>query len=168
MLMRAKVEDVNDPLNIGRIKVRIYGFHDGIPVEDLPWAEPCFILGGERDYGVFAVPSIGSTVWVSFEVDDTFEPDPNCIVYIGTWYGTGEEPAEAEQDKKIVVKTSNKNKIIISDKAGEEGILIQDRNGNKIEIRTDNGNIVIYAKGDMLLQAEGNITLKANRIDLNP
>jgi len=36
------VEDINDPLKVGRCRVRIYGFHTGskilIPTESLPWA----------------------------------------------------------------------------------------------------------------------------------
>lgn len=143
MLLRARVENVDDPLNIGRIKVRIYGFHDELPVEDLPWAEPCFPLGGDKNYGIFSVPKIGSTVWVSFEVDDKLQPDPNCPVWIGTWYGAGENPSEASKDEKVVIKTKNGHKIVISDKSGEEGILIQDKNGNKIEIKTDSDQLNI-------------------------
>lgn len=168
MLLRAKVEDTNDPLNIGRIKVRIYGFHDELPVEDLPWAEPCFLLGGDKDYGIFAVPKVGSTVWVSFEMDDKLQPDPNCPVWIGTWYGDGESPSEADRDEKVIIKTKNGHKIVISDKSGEEGILIQDKDGNKIEIKTDNGDLEIYTTGNMTIKADGNMILQASRIDLNP
>ena len=38
------VEDVNDPLKLGRCRVRIIGFHSenksDIPTQDLPWAQP--------------------------------------------------------------------------------------------------------------------------------
>ena len=36
------VETLEDPLNVGRCKVRIFGWHDKntdeVPIEDLPWA----------------------------------------------------------------------------------------------------------------------------------
>ena len=38
------VEDRNDPLQLGRVRVRCYGYHtddkNAIPKEDLPWAQP--------------------------------------------------------------------------------------------------------------------------------
>jgi len=38
------VEDINDPLQLGRCRVRIFGYHSrsksDIPTEDLPWAHP--------------------------------------------------------------------------------------------------------------------------------
>ena len=33
------VEDVNDPIKGGRVRVRIFGYHsEDIPLDDLPWA----------------------------------------------------------------------------------------------------------------------------------
>ena len=38
------IEDRNDPLKIGRVKIRCYGYHtenkQDLPTEDLPWATP--------------------------------------------------------------------------------------------------------------------------------
>ena len=38
------VEDINDPLEMGRCRVRCFGFHSDdtnlVPVEALPWAVP--------------------------------------------------------------------------------------------------------------------------------
>lgn len=38
------VEDINDPLKIGRCRVRVFGFHNAdrnlVPIETLPWAYP--------------------------------------------------------------------------------------------------------------------------------
>lgn len=52
---RAIVEDNDDPLGIGRVKVRIIGIHsldpEATPVEHLPWAEPCLSIsysGGQN------------------------------------------------------------------------------------------------------------------------
>lgn len=74
---RAVVEENNDPEKLGRVRVRIWGLHsekknktltDGIPTNELPWAEPCLpIHEGISGYGIFGVPLQGSHVMVFFE-----------------------------------------------------------------------------------------------------
>ena len=118
MLIRAVVVDNKDPLHRGRLKVRAYGWHDEIPDEDLPWAEPCMPFGGDKDYGTLLIPEIGSTVWISFEVDDTFKPNPMCPVWVGVWWGQREVPSESQDgtyQNHVVVKTKKGHKIIVSD-----------------------------------------------------
>lgn len=55
-IYRGLVEDNNDPEDIGRLKVRIYGIHniDGkeTPIEELPWAYPALGLGWSGGYNV--------------------------------------------------------------------------------------------------------------------
>ena len=62
---QGRVEDVNDPLEIGRCRVRILGYHSDnktdIPTNSLPWAYPANPINsrpGETALG----PVIGS--WV--------------------------------------------------------------------------------------------------------
>lgn len=75
---RAVVEDNNDPDKLGRVRVRIWGLHseeknktqtDGIPTNELPWAEPCLPImeGGISGFGMFGIPVQGSHVMVFFE-----------------------------------------------------------------------------------------------------
>lgn len=52
---RAIVEENDDPLEIGRVRVRIFGIHsldpEETPLEHLPWAEPClsvYYSGGQN------------------------------------------------------------------------------------------------------------------------
>lgn len=60
------VENRNDPLNIGRCQVRIYGFHteslSDIPTEDLPWAHPVHSLNNRS----FATPKEAEVVFGFF------------------------------------------------------------------------------------------------------
>jgi len=61
---RAIVVDNQDPERRGRIRVEnseLYG------VSKSPWAMPCFPFYGGRDCGFFAVPPIGSCVWIECE-----------------------------------------------------------------------------------------------------
>lgn len=60
---RGVVENNNDPEKAGRVRVRIFGLHtekklktetEGIPTEELPWAEPCFpiVEGSVSGFGM--------------------------------------------------------------------------------------------------------------------
>ena len=56
--------DNQDPLKIGRIKVRVPIIYGTIPTEDLPWADPSFPYT-YHDQGFFFIPEVGAfvTVW---------------------------------------------------------------------------------------------------------
>ena len=85
-IYRGVVEDSkSDPQNAGRCKIRVFGVHtdnkrksglDGIPTEDLPWAEPALGLfeGSVSGYGAWTVPLQGSHVFVFFEAGHPLEP----------------------------------------------------------------------------------------------
>jgi len=82
---RGVIEDNNDSEKAGRCKVRVFGIHsqnksktntDGIPTEELPWAEPVFGLfeGSVSGFGSWTVPLNGSHVMVFFEGGHPLEP----------------------------------------------------------------------------------------------
>jgi hypothetical protein len=61
---KARVSDNADPERRGRIKVQnVELFGSG----ESDWALPCVPFYGGRDSGMFAVPPVGSTVWLEFE-----------------------------------------------------------------------------------------------------
>lgn len=82
---RGVVEDNIDPLKAGRVRVRIHGVHtskkiksetDGIPTDELPWAEPCMPIqeGSVSGFGMWAVPLQGSQVMLFFENMNASQP----------------------------------------------------------------------------------------------
>jgi len=82
---RGVVEDNKDPLKAGRVRIRIHGLHtpkitkndiEGIPTDELPWAEPCMPIheGSISGFGSWAVPLQGSQVMVFFENSNPSEP----------------------------------------------------------------------------------------------
>lgn len=76
-LFEGKVEYIDDPMNNGRIKVRVAGPMGGdVPTLDLPWALPCFMPGS------FQVPEVGDTVLLYYRKNDVRYP-----VYLGVIYG---------------------------------------------------------------------------------
>lgn len=91
-IFRGFVEFINDPLQVGRVKVRIpdiYGFTDDVPTEDLPWAYVSFPFGGGHDFGSVSVPPVGSTVFVMFEHSNTDYP-----IVVGTWFANPDLPPQ--------------------------------------------------------------------------
>lgn len=68
-----RVEAVNDPKQLNRIRVRIFSIHGDAthtPTTALPWAEVSDLGGGGYDYGNGGLLyPIGSTVWVMFEME---------------------------------------------------------------------------------------------------
>lgn len=82
---RGVVEDNNDPEKAGRVRVRIFGIHtsqlrktvdEGIPVDELPWAEPCLpiVEGSISGFGMWSVPVQGSHVMLFFEANNLAQP----------------------------------------------------------------------------------------------
>jgi len=82
---RGVVEDNNDPEKAGRVRVRIFGIHtsqlrktvnEGIPVNELPWAEPCLpiVEGSISGFGIWGIPLQGSHVMVFFEANNLAQP----------------------------------------------------------------------------------------------
>jgi hypothetical protein len=97
-IWRGRVEYNQDPLQRGRIKVRVnevYGLFDGgevnmynwwIPTERLPWAEVIHPFGGGYDHGSYIIPEVGDSCFVIFE-----KADPSHPLVIGYWYASPEE-----------------------------------------------------------------------------
>jgi hypothetical protein len=93
------VEDRKDPLKLGRVRVRVLGYHTdnkeeglGIPTADLPWATPSQPITSAAMNGIGTTP-LGPVegTWVfGFFRDGKNAQDP---VMIGTFGGIPEKPA---------------------------------------------------------------------------
>ena len=84
-LWHGVVEDINDPLKLGRVRVRIYGVHDprtsfadgsiGLTTEDLPWAH--VLTQGAAMNGIGLSPSfVVQGTWVTGYFRDSFKQEP--------------------------------------------------------------------------------------------
>jgi len=77
---RAVIEDNNDPLKQGRVRVRVLGIHsahrEDIDIQMLPWAEYASSLFGsaEGNDGVSSIPKTGSWVWCFFDQGEITRP----------------------------------------------------------------------------------------------
>jgi len=116
-IYRGVVEDRDDPQKAGRCKIRVWGIHtavkernekEGIPTEDLPWAEPALglIEGSISGFGMWSVPLQGSHVALFFEGGNITKP-----IYFATLPGyPTEAPVTSEgfNDPDGVYPTSHR------------------------------------------------------------
>lgn len=112
------VEDREDPMRLGRVRVRIFGLHtkikvkgktEGIPTEDLPWAYPMQPITSAAMNGIGTTPlgPVEGTHVVGFFRDGKNCQDP---VVMGTLGGFPQQvPGESgfNDPKKVYPKETN-------------------------------------------------------------
>nr|HMP43165.1 phage baseplate assembly protein V [Roseiflexaceae bacterium] len=81
---RGKVEQNVDPLQIGRVQVRVPAV---LGEGRMSWAMPCVPYAGPG-VGMFAIPPVGASVWVEFEGGD-----PDYPIWSGCFWERGDAPA---------------------------------------------------------------------------
>jgi len=76
-----KVVDIKDLLYQGRARIEVFGIFDGIPSDDLPWAEQISGLsfGGSFGGGNISIPRLGSVVAVEFEDNNYYKMNYHFI-----------------------------------------------------------------------------------------
>ena len=108
---RGVVEDNEDPLKAGRVRIRIHGIHtptkvktelDGIPTDELPWAEPVMPIseGSVSGFGEWNVPLQGSHVMCFFE-----NSNPTRPMYFGSMPGIPESKESYSNDQRATSRT---------------------------------------------------------------
>ncbi len=145
-----------DPLQQGRLQLQVPDVAGLMPSS---WAMPCVPLAG-MNTGMFALPVIGSGVWVEFE-----QGDPDYPIWVGCFWGSAAEvPALSHMVPPavpgITLQTPLKNGIVISDVPGPTGgIQIQTATGAMISV-TDVGIVISNGKGAV-------INLTGPTVDIN-
>ena len=149
------VVDVDDPEELGRVKVR-FPWLANEPESN--WCRVATPLAGDG-HGFFFLPEIDSEALVAFEQGDFSRP--YIVGYL--WNGDQQLP-EYQAEQRAVISVSG-NSILLDDSDGAEGITISDKHGNTITM-TEEG-IEIKGKTVKIL-SEGEMTAEGNPIQLNP
>lgn len=162
------VEDVEDPLQLGRAKVRVISEHEDVQTEDLPWAFVMTPTTSASVTGVGETPSLiaGSRI-VGFYLDDlekqlmmimgTFPtiPDMNDDKHSFPYLARGKQTLEkkligpepkssyaAKYPYNKVIQTRSGHVIEYDDTPENERIHIFHKSGSYVEINP-NGSMVI-------------------------
>lgn len=136
---RGVVTDNDDPYRIGRIRARVPDVLG--PSAESGWAVPCAPFGGKAT-GFFALPSVGTGVWMEFE-----QGDPSYPIWSGCLWGTSAEMPSAlllSPAEQVMIVTAGGMSITLTDVAGKAGIILETASGAKISmtssgIELDNG-----------------------------
>jgi uncharacterized protein involved in type VI secretion and phage assembly len=159
---RGTVLDNVDPMQMGRLMVQVPDVSNVIPST---WAMPCFPFGGIQA-GMFAVPAIGSGVWIEFEQGNSDYP-----IWVGCYWGTAADvPALALAGppgiQAVVLQTTGQNTLLISDVPGPTGgILLKSSTGAMISI-SDTGIIIDNGQGATIEMTGPSVTVNEGALEV--
>jgi len=142
------VEDINDPLTLGRCKVRCFGYHPAkstnlVPTEDLPFALSIHPLNTPNLYGT---PRVGEWVF-GFFLDALSAQEPAILGYL---------PAIPEEASEYFGTPSSltRNFESVSNKSD----ILWDVNGSSIKLGSS-GGISIVANNHSTITSDKTLTL---------
>ncbi len=124
------VEDRFDPEKLGRVRIRIYGYHTDnkvlLPTEDLPWAIPIHPITSAASSGIGSSPigPLPGTWAIGFFLDGEDMQQPAFFGTIGT--KTAELTFKQSEEKPPV---ANRNEGVLLDGSGNS---VTDSGGNPV------------------------------------
>lgn len=130
-LQIGEVVDRNDPLNLGRVRVRIPGLVDDAGAWAFPLGAPG---GGTKQRGLKFVPRLHAEVGVLFKGGD-----PDHPYYLPAQWGTGEMLTDAasksaSEAPDVDCLETERYAITIDNREGQESLTIKDKvSGDSIE-----------------------------------
>ena len=166
-----EVVDIDDPLKMGRIKVKVFGKFDTMPITEIPWAYPSnnFTGGSETGGGMYSIPKKQSYVNVNFDNGNLYHPEYTFIQKI-----SDELKTEIGDDylnfHSLIYDTVLEDglKIYYSENADKglfinlKNTIINIRNDNEIKITNPNGDIVsLKNDGTLEITTSDTITINA-------
>jgi uncharacterized protein involved in type VI secretion and phage assembly len=159
----AKVMDNNDPETLGRIRVQfIWQEHENT---QSPWIRIVSPHAG-KEKGFYFIPEIGEEVMVAFEGGNAEKP-----YVIGSMYhGKAKPDSKWVNDKDDIkaIRTRSGHTIEFIDTDGKEELKIYDNNKDNyvITLASHSSKITIESKGDLEMEAKGDIKIKAQNIKM--
>jgi len=144
---RGTVVDNTDPQSQGRVRVRV---PEVLGAVDSGWALPCAPYAGDKA-GAYAVPAVGSGVWIEFEAGDVSRP-----VWVGCWWESNKVPTDeagtgATPDVKI---TRSEQGLLLALHDDSQVIALSDANGaNLLKIEVQQGVVTVKAASKVVVDA---------------
>lgn len=159
------VTDNNDPDGWGRVKVKYPWLSDDHASD---WAR-VVAIGAGPERGIEFIPEVNDEVLVGFELGDVNHP----YIIGGLWNGKDAPPQKSRdvvkggRVEKRIIRSRDGHQIVFDDSAGNSGITISDKKGNKVVLDTAGNKILIEAQGDLTIKAGGKVDIKGTVINLN-
>lgn len=159
------VTDNQDPLGWGRVRVR-YPWLSGEHTSD--WAR-LVVTGAGDNRGIEFLPEVNDEVLVGFEMGDIGLP----YILGGLWNGCDAPPQKngdiiaGGKVQQRIIRSRAGHTITLDDSDGGGGIVVEDSQGNRITIESGANNITIAAKGNLTLEAQGQVEIKGTGIRMD-
>ena len=167
------VEDVNDPVKIGRCRIRIPLIHgpkptgeqfDGIPTADIPWAMPkypiIFGMGGRA--GAASIPKLDSVVEVRFSNSNMYAPEYSVVqeladdikeILNSEYIGTHVICADGDEEFRIFFTKS-------------KGITVYNR-GSRLNIGRDSAILLEHKNATASMEMRGSVITTLANSEMN-
>lgn len=183
----AIVTNNDDPDNAGRVKLKFPWLSSDY---ESAWAR-VLAPGGGDGRGIQFHPIVNQEVLVGFELgdierpyvlgalwsDDCKLPQPDhasngkvttCVVASTNHTITFNDQPDDQDAGDITIKDKKGNTITLKASANDGGITLMDSAGNTITLSSGSpAGITIESKGDLAIEASGNVTIKGKQINLN-
>ena len=159
---RGTVIDNIDPMQTGRLQAQVPDVSN-VP---LAWAMPCLPFAGIQS-GFYAVPAIGSQVWIEFE-----KGNPDYPIWVGCFWGSAADvPAlaltGAPGPQQIVIQTTSQNTLLISDVPGPtRGLLLKSSTGALISV-SDADITISNGQGATITMNGPAVTINQGALEVN-
>jgi uncharacterized protein involved in type VI secretion and phage assembly len=164
-LYTGEVVSNEDPLGLGRVRIRIPGLCEPYSA----WALPLGMPGaGSADRGTFWPPAEKAEVGVLFKQGDVDQPYYLTANY-GKPGGTSEVPGEAKtagkDAPKVKVVETDVFRVTFDDRDTKKNLLIENKEtGDQIEIDGLTAGIQVNAKAALVLKAVGVISIEGGQV----
>lgn len=144
---RGVVSDVDDPQSMGRLRASV---PEVLGEVESPWALPCAPYSGDG-MGIYAVPPVGTGVWMEFEAGDPARP-----IWAGCWWGTDQLPQNetgaVTRPAIKIIRTESGTMLTMDD--DNQVITLSDEDGDNIlKIEVTRGKITIKGQTKAIVEA---------------
>jgi uncharacterized protein involved in type VI secretion and phage assembly len=162
---RGTVSNNQDPEQRGRIQAIVPDVSGLVPTS---WAEACVPVAGlaSIQIGMFALPPIGTKVWIEFE-----QGNPDFPIWTGCFFESFTDVSSLTLTvpppiQSITFQTPQQNGIVISDVPGPtEGIMLKSTSGAFIIIN-DSGIYIKNGKGASIVMTESTVTVNEGALEI--
>lgn len=154
----ALVTDIRDPEQQGRVKIALPWAPDAGGSSYANWARLATFMGGNHR-GSWFIPDVNDEVLVAFEGGDPRRP----YVLGSLWNGVDTPPESmdpAGSNYRKVLRSRNGVKLTLDDQDGAEQLILETPGGQKLTLQDGTGGIVIQDSNGNSIQLEaGGITV---------
>ena len=170
-----EIVDINDPMKMGRARVRVFGFFDDLEIQDIPWAEQISGLSfsSSRGNGNISVPRLGAIVNVQFDGPNYYklfyefekETSPALLEEIADSYEGAQSIWYDDESAPGPLKLfyTKKKGVVLS--LGDAKIQLDTQDGGELRVVIEMGKDQIKMQGGKVIVNSSNIELGEGAIE---